>query len=143
MNMYLNGSQKEIIKCINDFLKENKTITLKDTNTTDCANIESVARKIEEYLYKNGFNLHVSRYFNGKTISNSKLEILDSERNPLYVYISTRKKAIDKYRVVDDKVTTVKQIVLGELKDISIQSIREYITYKYNLSLTYDCLSLS
>lgn len=143
METYLNEKQEGIINCINDFLKDNKVVVLKDTNTTDCANIESVAEKIKSHLSKNGFNLYVSRYFNGNKLSNSKLEILDDERKPLCIYINTRKKVIEKRRESDDKITTMKQYILGEIRDVSMKYVREYITYKYNLSLTYDYIVLS
>lgn len=129
MEMYLNNKQEEIINCINDFLKENgKSITLENTNMTDCTIIEHcIGKEIEKYLNSKGINVRVGRYFNGKNLSNSKLEVLgrDDVNNSLGVYISTRRKILNKHRETE-----------GEY-------IREYITYKYNLSMSYDLIRLS
>lgn len=126
MELYVNSKQPKIIDSIQNFLDINKkTIILKNTNTTDCANIGKVANQIQNYLNENGLNVHVGRYFNGKTLSDAKLEILDNDtKEPLYVYVKTRKKVLNK-RVERE----------GNF-------IREFIDYKYNLSMEFEALRL-
>ncbi|MDU3410049.1 hypothetical protein [Clostridium sp.] len=129
MEMYLNNKQEGIISHINNFLKENgKSITLENTNMTDCTIIEHcIGKEIEKYLNGKGFNVRIARYFNGKTLSNSKLEVLDRDNinNSLGVYIATRRKLLSEYR------------------ETNREYIREYKTYKYNLSMSYDVIRLS
>ena len=129
MEMHLNNKQEGIINHINNFLNENgKSIILENTNMTDCTIIEHcIGREIEKYLNDKGLNVRVARYFNGKKLSNSKLELLDRDNvnNSLGVYITTRRKLLNEYRECE-----------GEY-------IREYKTYKYNLSMTYESIILS
>lgn len=147
MEMYLNDKQEEIINYINKFLEINKkVILLENINMTDCAIIENcIASKIEKYLKENGFNIIVARYFNGKKFSNSKIEVLDKDNNnkPLGIYICTKRKLVDSRKETDDKIVTWKQVIYGEEKEIKTQYVREYKTYKYNLSMNYQSIILS
>lgn len=149
MEMYLGVNQEQIIATVNEFIANNKTIIVDDSDYSKALLFQKVNETISAYLKeKTGLNIEVHQYFDGKKLSKTKMEVVDRDKNiSTGVYVSLKRKRISKedVKVSEPTESIMKQWINGKQMDITVRyaGIAEVEKWMYTLSSSYDYLVLS
>lgn len=137
MEMLLIKNQQEVMDLIKKFCKENPTYEY-ETEIQSCQAHYPINRMIERWLESQGYAQYkvYGKEINNK-ISKTVMEIVDINNDYKYTGVDLiyKKKKI--------KTETIKENPVKKDNGITVQYIREKVTYKAKIDWQYEAIRLS